>query len=217
MPAGSHTRCRTSVVERHPTHPLGDQRQHDVAAVAVGEAFAGRELRRVAIEYGEVLLGRRELVHGNRQQVVGEVEILLLVQVVADARPMGEEVLDGHLVVDQRQVAAEHRTGRGRRARATLLDQADDGQRRQALRAARGREAGVDLVGDLVALGARIRSAFANSTWPARSTRTTPENAVSAASVSSSFSSPVIAAAPRARFRAPAACGSCPRPARSRG
>ena len=75
MPAGSHTRCCTSVVERHPTHPLGDQRQHDVAAVAVGEALAGRELRRVSVEHGEELLGGRELVHRDRQHVVGDVEI----------------------------------------------------------------------------------------------------------------------------------------------
>ena len=69
---GSHTRCRTRSWNGTPTGSLGDQREHDVAAVAVREALAGRELRRVPVEHREVLLGRRELVHRDRQQVVAE-------------------------------------------------------------------------------------------------------------------------------------------------
>ena len=62
------------VVERHAARPLGDQGQHDEAAVAVREPLAGREHGRVAVEHGEVLLGRRELVHGNRHHVVGDLD-----------------------------------------------------------------------------------------------------------------------------------------------
>ena len=41
------------VVERRAARPLGDQREHDVAAVAVGEPLVGRELGRVPVEHRE--------------------------------------------------------------------------------------------------------------------------------------------------------------------
>ena len=75
------------LVKRHAARALDDQRQYDVAAVAVREALARCELRRVAIEHGEVVLGRRQLVHRNRHQVVAELEVArIFVQVVTDAR-----------------------------------------------------------------------------------------------------------------------------------
>ena len=50
IPAGSKTRCVTSWANGTAAHALGDQGQHDVAAVAVGESLAGGKLRRVAVE-----------------------------------------------------------------------------------------------------------------------------------------------------------------------
>ena len=139
------------VVERDPADPLGDQREHDVPAVAVREALAGSELRREAVEHGEILLGRRERVHRDRQQVIRQIELDILVEVVADPRSVRQQVLHRDGVVDQRQIGAEHGTRGGRELEAAVLDQAHDRQRRHALDAARGPEAGVDLVRDLVA------------------------------------------------------------------
>lgn len=45
------------LVERHPARALGDQREHDVPAVVVGEPLARRRHRLVAVDHGEVLLG----------------------------------------------------------------------------------------------------------------------------------------------------------------
>ena len=42
MPAGAHTRCATRSWNGDAADPLRDQRQHDVAAVAVGEPLARR-------------------------------------------------------------------------------------------------------------------------------------------------------------------------------
>jgi hypothetical protein len=38
----------------------------------------------VSTEHREVLLGRCELVHGNRHQIVGELQTGILIEVVAD-------------------------------------------------------------------------------------------------------------------------------------
>ena len=48
---------------------------------------------------------------GNRHDVVVDVVAGLLVEVVADAGAMGEQLLDGHRVVDEREVVAEHASG----------------------------------------------------------------------------------------------------------
>ena len=42
--------------------------------------------------------------HRHPDHVVGDVAQRRLVEVVADARAVGEQVLDGHGIVDQRQV-----------------------------------------------------------------------------------------------------------------
>ena len=112
MPAGWHTVDADELVERRAARPLRDQREHDEAAVAVGELLAGRELGREPVEHGEELLGRRELLHRHRHHVVAQLALLVLVEVVADPRPVGQELLDGHPVVDEREVGAEHRAGR---------------------------------------------------------------------------------------------------------
>lgn len=71
---------------------------------------------------------------------------------------MGQQVLDRHAIIDQRQVVAEHRTsGRGERERA-VLDQAHHRERCETLRPTRDREPCVDRVGDLVrSVGEAIR------------------------------------------------------------
>ena len=63
---------------------------------------------------------------------------------------MGQQVLDRHVVGDQRQVVAEQRPGGACRARASRARRGHHHQRGQALGAARGRELGLDRVGDPV-------------------------------------------------------------------
>jgi hypothetical protein len=61
---------------------------------------------------------------------------------------VGQEVLDRHVVVDQRQVLAQERAGRRGQAEVAGLDQADHGQGGEGLRSAGDAEAGVDRVRD---------------------------------------------------------------------
>ncbi len=68
----------------------------------------------MAAEHREVLLGRRELVHGDRHHIVGDLVMCFLVEVVTDARPMRQQVFDRHIVADEREIAAEPRTSRCR-------------------------------------------------------------------------------------------------------
>jgi hypothetical protein len=76
----------------------------------VREAFAGRELGRVAVEEPQILLRRGHFVRSDRQDVVVDVVALgLLVDVVADAGAVGEQILDRDVLGDQRKVVAEHR------------------------------------------------------------------------------------------------------------
>ena len=100
-PRGRADEVADEVGERRRRHPLRDQGEHDVAAVAVGEALAGRELLRVPVEDFEICLGRGELLRRNGQQVLREVQIELLVEVVADPRPVREQVLDRDALVDR--------------------------------------------------------------------------------------------------------------------
>jgi hypothetical protein len=53
-------------------------------------------------------------VHGNRHRVVGDVALYVLVEVVADARSVRQEVLDRHVVADEREILAEYRPCRRR-------------------------------------------------------------------------------------------------------
>jgi hypothetical protein len=137
-------------VEGDATRPSGDERENHEAAVGVREALPGRELRREPVEDSEICLGRVELVHGHCQQVGVEVELLLLVDVVADPRAVREQVLDRHVVADEREVVAEERAGGGRELERAVLDEAHDRERSEALRAAREPEAGVEPVRDRV-------------------------------------------------------------------
>ena len=107
------------IMERHTRGPLGEQRQHHVAAVAVDEPLAGLVLHRVTVQHGQELLGGRQLVDRHGQDVVVVVVQFVLVEVVTDPGAVGEELLDGDAVVDQRQVGAEHRPGRRVQAELT--------------------------------------------------------------------------------------------------
>ena len=136
------------VVESGTARPLGDQGQHDVTAVAVGEVLAGCRHARMPVEHGEELLGGRQLVHRHRQHIVVRRVELVLVQVVADTRSVRQQVLDRDGLVDQREVGAEHRAGGRRQVEHTVGDQADHGERGQRLAAAGDGESDVDGVGD---------------------------------------------------------------------
>src|SRR3954470_8139923 len=105
-PRGRADQVPDEVGERPGRHPLRDQGEQDVAAVAVGEALAGRELLRVTVENFEIRLGRRKLLSRDWKQVLREVQIELLVEVVADPRPVREQVLDGDALVDEREIGA---------------------------------------------------------------------------------------------------------------
>jgi hypothetical protein len=158
------------LVEGHAARSLGDQREHHVAAVVVREPLAGCETAGVAVEHHEVLLRRRELLHGNRHHVVRCFEGVL-VEVVADAGPVRQQVFDGDGVVDQREIRAQHGARRGRQIERARLDQAHDRERREALRAARDAEPSIGRVRDPVrAIGEPVR-ALEDAVGPGRPAR----------------------------------------------
>ena len=128
-----------------PGGALGKQRQHDVAAVVVGEHLAGRRDLGMTAEHSQVVLGADQLVDRNREHVVGDRLDGVLVEIVADPRPVAEQVLDRDGFVDQWEVGAEQGpSGRVQRQHATL-DQSHHHQRREALGATgdRGTRRGV--------------------------------------------------------------------------
>ena len=143
IPAGAHTRCATSSGNGVPLHALGDQREQHIAPVAVRESFIGSELLRVPAENREVLLGCPQLVNRYGHHVVVDREVGLFVEVVADARPVREQLLDGHVVGDQRKIASEYRTRRCFEAQKTLLDQTHDRECGQPFHTTRNREPGL--------------------------------------------------------------------------
>ena len=109
------------LMEAAAAHPLGDEREHHVPAVAVGESLAGRELLREAVEGGQERLGLGEQVQRQGEDVVVDLPVAVLVEVVADTGGVGEQVLDRDGVVDQGQVIAEdgaHEVLQGRAGRA---------------------------------------------------------------------------------------------------
>lgn len=116
----------------------------------VGEPLVRGEDGHVAVEDGQELLRALQLVHRDRHQVVGDLVPGGLVEVVADARPVGEQMLDGDTVADEPQVGSQHRTRRRCQIEHSVLDQPYDGQRRQTLGGTGRREPGRDRVGDAV-------------------------------------------------------------------
>ena len=63
-------------------------------------------------EHREVLLGRGELVYGNRHHIVGDLVMCFLVEVVTDPGSMRQQVFDRYVVADEREIAAEQRASR---------------------------------------------------------------------------------------------------------
>src|SRR5207245_10988549 len=104
---GGAPALRDDLVNRGSRGPLGDQREDDIATVAVREPFTGRELLREPVERGEVLLGGPQLVHRDPRYVILDLVAGVFVEIVANPGPMREQVLDGHLVVDEREIASE--------------------------------------------------------------------------------------------------------------
>jgi hypothetical protein len=84
MPAGVQTTSRRRSWNDVPVARSAIRARNDVAAVAIGEAFPGCELLRVPIEDVEIGLGRREPLRRDGQQVVRQVQLEVLVEVVAD-------------------------------------------------------------------------------------------------------------------------------------
>jgi hypothetical protein len=109
----------------------------------------------------------------------------LLVQVVPDPRAVCEQMLDGHVVADERKILSEQRSRGRRELEQTVLDEAGDRERRQSLCAARDRELSIDFVGYLLAA---LREAVRLRDFDPRPAvdPNAPENAVSAASASRS-------------------------------
>jgi hypothetical protein len=106
--------------------------------------------KRVPVEDCQVLLGRRELVHRDRHEVLVHVDIRVLVEVVADPRAVREQVLDGHVVADERKLVSEKRARRRGELEHSVVDEAHDREGRQPLRTAREREPRVWRVRDPV-------------------------------------------------------------------
>ena len=186
MPAGSQTSVCTSSVEVHAARAFGEQCEHHVAAVVVGEPFAGRGHGLVPVQDRQVLLGRRELVHRHRHHVVGDVADGGLVEVVADPGAVRQQVLDRHVVGDQGQVLAEQRAGRGAELERPALDQAHHRQRGQALGSARGGEQVSGRCWGSRGPGRRSRTPWRARSRPRGRGWTTPENPVRSAAPSTS-------------------------------
>ena len=74
--------------------------------------------------------------HRHGQHVVVVVVELVFVEVVTDPGAVGEELLDGDPVIDQREVGAEDRTRGGVQVELAALHEAHHGQRSEPLRAA---------------------------------------------------------------------------------
>src|SRR5262249_54540009 len=77
---------------------------------------------------------------------VGDLVPGLLVEVIADTRPVRQQMLDRDVTADEREIPAQHRARGRRQAQRAVVDQADHRQRGQPLRAAGDREPGVGRV-----------------------------------------------------------------------
>ena len=168
-PRGLADAAAHQLVEGDAARPLGDQGEHDVAAVAVGEPLAGRELGRVAAEHGEVVLRLHELVDGDGHQVGGEVEVFLLVEVVADARPVRRAAARPSR---RRRSAADRRrapTAPSSRAGASPL-RSGSPLRARSGSSSRSRSRSVSRS----CSGSRSRGGRSRTPWPARSAHRGP-------------------------------------------
>jgi len=137
-------------VESNAADPLGDQREDDVAAIAVAEPLASRELGRMPVEHRQVLLGCGKILGRHGEHIVGDLVAGLLIKVVTDTRPVRQQMLDRDVTADEREIPAQHRTRGRRHAQRIVLDQADHRQCGQPFGSAGDREPGTDRVRYLV-------------------------------------------------------------------
>ena len=107
IPAGSHTRCATSSWNGDAACPFRQEREDDKPAVVVPKHGARRITHRVSVQHRQKPVGRVEEMERLRHRIVGDRSEQVLVQVVADPRSVREQLLDGDVIVDQRQIAAE--------------------------------------------------------------------------------------------------------------
>jgi hypothetical protein len=98
-------------MERLARYSLRYQGEHDVTAVAVGEAVTGSELGQLAGQDRKVRRCPVKLMHRNVEHVIGDLHGLL-VEVVTNPGPVREEMLDAHLITDQRKIRTEYVAGR---------------------------------------------------------------------------------------------------------
>ena len=109
------------LVEGRAGGAFREERQHDVPAVAVREPLVGRELRGMTAEGAlQIVVGRRQLVARDRHHVLVGVGEHVLVEEVADAGSVGEQMLHGDAY---RRSAGGHR-------RATIARSCRGGSRR---------------------------------------------------------------------------------------
>ena len=106
-------------MERDPADSLGNQGEHDEAAIAVRELLARFELAGKAVEHSQELFGRCQLVHRHGHEVVVDVGLGVLVEVVTDAGSMRQQVFDGDAVPDKPQIATQNRRAPASKAPAT--------------------------------------------------------------------------------------------------
>src|SRR5690606_13033969 len=104
---------------------------------------------------------------GNRQDECVDVADELLVQMVADAGSVAEQMPDRHVRRESFDPAADD-LGRGRvEAKRSILDQLRDGERGEAFRAASDAEACIQIVGSGVrAVAVAERLAVGGSAYP---------------------------------------------------
>ena len=130
------------LVVRRARGSFEQDREHHVAAVAVGEPGAGSELLRVPLQHRQEGLGGGQCVPRDGEDVVGHLPVAVLVEVVPDPRGVGEQVLERDAVVDQRQVVAEQGADRLVEPQLAVLDEPHHGQRGERLAAAGNRDPG---------------------------------------------------------------------------
>jgi hypothetical protein len=94
------------------------------------------------VEDRQVLLGCRQLLRGHCEHIVGDLISGFFVEVVTNARPVRQQMLDRDIVANQRQICTQQRTRGRRHAQRVVVDQADNCERGEPFGAAGDREPG---------------------------------------------------------------------------
>ena len=127
MPCHACRRVRTSLLnqelEGDTACPLGDERQYDEAAVVVRKALAWCEHLLMSGQHPQIVLAAGQQVDGHRHHILGRVLERLLVEVVADAGPVTQQMLDGHTLIDQRKILSQQRASRSSELELSALDE----------------------------------------------------------------------------------------------